>query len=109
MTNRTGIMPLLLGVAGMLAAGTSIAAAAGDPRGQKLAEQYCTRCHVIDQSGKAGWTNAPSFMSLANRPGTTMQSLEKVIGQPHMDMVNLPRPPAETQAIAAYIMSLRTQ
>jgi cytochrome c553 len=76
-------------------------------RGQALAQANCTRCHVIDRSGSAGWTNAPSFASIARRPTTTMQSLESTITQPHMKMVNLPRSPDEAREIAAYIMSLK--
>ena len=76
-------------------------------KGQALAQANCTRCHVITGSGKAGWTNAPSFASIANRPNLTMASLEQVIRQPHMKMLNLPRSPAEARQIATYIMSLR--
>ena len=76
-------------------------------QGAALARTYCARCHVIDSSGKAGWTNAPPFLALANRPGTSMASLQATIGRPHEKMVNLPRPPAESQQIASYILSLR--
>ncbi len=76
-------------------------------KGHALAQANCARCHVVTASGKAGWTNAPSFGSIANRPTTTMASLEQVVEQPHMKMVNLPRSPAEARQIAAYIMSLR--
>jgi len=81
---------------------------AGDAaRGQALAQANCARCHVIDRSGSAGWTNAPSFAAIARRPTTTMQSLEATIEQPHMKMVNLPRSPSEARQIAAFIMSFK--
>ena len=76
-------------------------------RGRSLAQANCARCHVVTPSGKAGWTNAPSFVSIANRPNTTAASIEQVVQQPHVHMLNLPRGPAEARQLAAYIMSLR--
>jgi len=76
-------------------------------RGRALAQENCARCHVIDRSGSAGWTNAPSFASIAARPTTTMQSLEAIITKPHMKMVNLPQSPVDARAIATFIMSFR--
>lgn len=75
--------------------------------GQKLAQQYCAECHVIAPNGKRGWTDAPAFDAIANRPGTTAQTLAAVIERPHMHMENTERPPAEANEIAAYILSLR--
>lgn len=75
--------------------------------GQKLAQQYCAECHVIAPNGKRGWTDAPAFDAVANRPGTTMPTLTTFIERPHMHMENTGRPPAEANEIAAYILSLR--
>jgi len=75
--------------------------------GQQLAEQYCVECHVVSPSGKSGWTDAPAFDAIANRPDTTLQTLSTIIERPHLNMMNTGRPPEEARDIAAYIMGLR--
>ncbi|HBK06949.1 MAG TPA: cytochrome C [Acetobacteraceae bacterium] len=75
--------------------------------GQTLAEQYCARCHMIAPSASKGWTDAPAFDAIANRPTTTLANLTTFIQQPHMHMLNTGRPPAEASALATYILSLR--
>ncbi|OYV33933.1 MAG: hypothetical protein B7Z80_22615 [Rhodospirillales bacterium 20-64-7] len=62
---------------------------------------------MVTPSSKRGWTEAPAFEALANRPGTTVAALSAVIQKPHMKMLNTGRPPKEAQAIAAHIMTLR--
>ena len=78
-------------------------------RGQALAEKFCTQCHAIVRNGPAGWTDAPSFAAIADRPTTTAAWLNAVIQQPHMHMLaeSVPRSRAEANDIAAYILSLR--
>lgn len=108
---RAGHAAILAGVLATALAGFSAGGHAADSdavKGKALAQANCVRCHVITPSGKASWTNAPSFSAIANRPGVTKQSLERTIGQPHMKMLNLPRGPAETRQLSAYILSLRT-
>ena len=75
--------------------------------GLKLAQQYCVACHQIAPSSKRGWTDAPAFEAIANRPGSTTEMLSAKIQQPHMKMLNTERPAAEASDIAVYIMSLR--
>lgn len=76
-------------------------------QGQMLAEQACVKCHVVAAAGGTGWTDAPSFLSLANRDGASAAKLSVFIQQPHMHMLDVARPPNEANALAAYIMSLR--
>jgi cytochrome c2 len=75
--------------------------------GQKLAEQLCSECHVVVPNGHAGWTDAPAFDVIANRPGNTAAKLSAFIQKQHMHMLNTARPRGEANAIAAYIVSLR--
>jgi cytochrome c len=75
--------------------------------GQALAQQYCAECHIVVPSGNRGWTDAPAFVEIANRQGTTQAKLSAFIQTPHMHMLNTDRPPHEADAISAYIMSLR--
>jgi hypothetical protein len=67
------------------------------------------RCHPIAPTGKRGWTDAPAFEAIANRPCSTTETLSATIQQPHMKMLNIGRPVAEANDIAVYIMSLRKQ
>jgi len=87
-----------------------LAFAAPNPaNGRKLSQQFCAECHVVVPNGKAGWTDAPAFDAIANKPGTTTQFLRTFIQQPHMHMVNTGRPPGQAADIAAYILTLRTR
>jgi cytochrome c len=75
--------------------------------GLKLAQKYCAECHMISPSSSKGWTDAPAFDVIANRPGVTVATLDATIQKPHMKMLNTERPPAEANEIAVYIMTLR--
>jgi len=100
----------VLGVACALA---TLAAPAGAQspeqarKGFQLADRYCAGCHVIVRDGPAGWTDAPSFAAIADRPGVTAAWIEGVVMQPHLHMLNLPRGRADARVLAAYILSLR--
>jgi hypothetical protein len=63
--------------------------------GQMLAQSYCDQCHVIVRDGPAGWTGAPSFAAIADRPTTTAVSLQAFMEKPHMEMLHLARSPSE--------------
>jgi mono/diheme cytochrome c family protein len=75
--------------------------------GAKLAEQYCAACHVVAPNGAGGWTDAPKFEDVANRPNVSAAKLSAFIQQEHMHMVNTGRPRSEADELAAYILSLR--
>lgn len=77
--------------------------------GHHLATTLCARCHVIARTGAGGWTNAPSFPAIADRPGATAQWLQATIEQPHIHMMYGGRSPTEAADLAAYILSLRQQ
>ena len=87
--------------------GAAWAATPAAQAGLKLAQQYCTECHVVVPSASPGWTDAPSFQTIANRPDWTVPVLSGFIQKPHMHMLNTGRPQAEASEIAAYIVSLR--
>jgi mono/diheme cytochrome c family protein len=75
--------------------------------GKKLAVQDCVQCHVVIPTGKPGWTDAPAFDVIANRPGATAARLSATVQKGHIHMLNDQRPKPEADAIAAYIISLR--
>jgi mono/diheme cytochrome c family protein len=86
-------------------------------RGDDLARLVCSTCHVVaaDQDfPPALQPPAPSFLDIANRPGTTAKSLRQFILITHWDLkstrVTMPNPrmrPEDASALADYIMSLR--
>jgi mono/diheme cytochrome c family protein len=84
-----------------------VCASAAPAPGLALSQQYCADCHMIAPSASKGWTDAPAFDAIANRPGTTVASLTAIIEKPHMKMLYTGRPPREAHDIATYIMSLR--
>jgi hypothetical protein len=75
--------------------------------GLALSQTYCAECHVVAPSAARGWTDAPAFDAIANRPDTTAAGISAFLQKPHMNMLNTERPANETHAIAAYIVSLR--
>jgi len=76
--------------------------------GHRLAEAYCSQCHVVVKNGPAGWTDAPSFSAIADRPTTTAAWLEEIIRKPHMHMLFVPRSRSDAADLAAYILSLKS-
>jgi mono/diheme cytochrome c family protein len=100
---------LLLIFAGAGLAGQAYAQAVPNTAaaGRALSEQYCVTCHVIDATNQKGWTDAPSFLAIANKPGTTAAGLSAIIQKPHVNMLNDQRPKPEADAMATYILSLR--
>jgi mono/diheme cytochrome c family protein len=83
------------------------AKAADVSEGRTLAQTVCGKCHEVVSSG-TGWTSAPSFAAIANKPTTTMASLEAIIQAPHPKMSpGATRSPSEAADLAAYILSLK--
>lgn len=91
----------------LAAPGLAAAETTAVKNGRKLAEQMCANCHAISPSTAAGWTDAPSFESIANRPDATELKLSLGIQKPHIHMLYDQRPENEANVLAAYIMSLR--
>ncbi len=97
-------------VAGALGALMAPLAQAADAKaGLKLSEKWCASCHVIGPGAVGGVSDAaPTFASIANRPGTSAESLQAFLADPHkaaMKGIVLPR--FEIDDLAAYIISLK--
>ena len=105
-TLRVALYGLVIAVVRVIA-GLSGAHAENVTEGSRLAQNLCSRCHVVTPDGPAGWTNAPSFAAIANKPTTTFASLQAIIQKPHMKMVGLARSPSEAADLAAYILTLK--
>jgi mono/diheme cytochrome c family protein len=125
---RIGLRPLRRGsvFAAVVAASMGFHAAradAGEPardpvaRGEQLARQQCSACHVVASDQELPPLRrlpTPSFYEIANRPKTTWQSLEHFIGTTHWDMKTVPMTMPdqlltkdERAAVSRYILSLR--
>jgi mono/diheme cytochrome c family protein len=85
----------------------------GDPqKGRQLALEACVSCHIVaaDQDIKPLVPNyGPSFFAVANKPGTTAQSLSGFLAHQHR-LANMPAPQLTAPQIAdvtSYILTLR--
>ncbi len=86
-------------------------------RGESVARSLCAACHVVasDQEFSPLLDHpGPSFKDVANRPGTSIASLQKFISSTHwnvdtipMEMPNPQLGAEDTSAVAHYILSLR--
>jgi mono/diheme cytochrome c family protein len=103
--HHSGALLLATGLA--LPAGRAAAAPDAVAEGRSLAEGLCARCHAIAPNRPNRWTDAPSFESIANRPGMTRTWLVDFIPKPHMHMSAWNYNPTQVDSIAAYILSLR--
>ena len=114
-----------LGAAVLLAALYAVTPSAGAQsghrsisRGEEIARSVCSTCHQVaaDQEFPPLLEQpTPSFTEIANRPGTSVRSLEHFITMTHwneesipMKMPNPMLTPGDTAAVAHYILSLRT-
>lgn len=96
-------MPVIVGLA-LLA----LPAAAQDPSvGRSLAVRWCIACHVVEPNQRTATDNAPSFRSIAARPGTTAGSLDRYLSIGHTLMPDFSLSSRERDALVAYILSLR--
>lgn len=76
--------------------------------GHRLADAWCTQCHAIEPHMAGMFNQAPSFESIANRHGTTALSLKVFLKTSHQNMPDLVIAPDQADALANYILSLKT-
>jgi cytochrome c len=89
-------------------AGGAKLAAHSASEGHRLAEAWCKPCHAIEPHMAGLLDQAPSFEAIANRHGTTALSLKVFLKTSHQNMPNLVIAPDQADAIANYILSLKT-
>ena len=86
-------------------------------RGEGYARLICTACHVVAETQEFPpllQPPAPSFEEIANRPGTTVDSIRHFVTHTHWDMKTLPMKMPDVMltneqatAVARYLVSLR--
>ena len=81
---------------------------AADPdNGERLAQRWCTACHVVasDQRGPTG--EAPPFRTIAAKPDFDAARLAFFLMDPHPKMPNMQLSRTEAGDLAAYIATLK--
>jgi hypothetical protein len=86
-------------------------------RGEHIARLICSACHLVaaDQEYPPMLNHpAPDFRDIANRPGTTADSVQRFVTHTHwnfeaipLSMPDMMLSKDETRAVALYITSLR--
>jgi mono/diheme cytochrome c family protein len=76
--------------------------------GHRLAEAWCKPCHAIEPHMASLFDQAPSFEVIANRHGTTARSLKVFLKTSHQNMPDLIVAPDQADALASYILSLKS-
>jgi mono/diheme cytochrome c family protein len=98
------VASLVIAVAGPAAT----SALAADPdHGETLVRRWCVECHLVAADQKAATTDAPSFASIAKRPGFEPAKVEFFLRDPHPKMPNMTLGRTEAADIAAYIATLK--
>jgi mono/diheme cytochrome c family protein len=78
------------------------------PEGRRIAQQWCAACHAIGPGQPPPQGDAtPPFPLVAAMPATTETSLRVFLQTPHVGMPNFQLSRVETDALVAYILSLR--
>jgi len=88
-----------------------IAAAQTQPtvgEGQRIARQWCANCHMVSlDMPPPDNDSAPSFPAIAAMSTTTETGLRVFLQTPHSNMPNYQHSRGETDAVVAYLLSLR--
>jgi hypothetical protein len=120
---RVIVFAAMMSVLSMLVPELSLAAPAGGgadsvAAGRNLAKNLCSTCHDVSANQEfppAMLNPAPTFVSIANRPGTTRAGVQKFLATPHGDVTSFPQKMPDLMLTgmqkewaASYILSLRS-
>jgi mono/diheme cytochrome c family protein len=82
--------------------------ALADPEnGQRLAERWCSACHVVATNQQRASVDVPPFSTIARAPGFNAQQLAFFLLEPHPKMPSMSLSRKEATDIADYIKRLR--
>jgi mono/diheme cytochrome c family protein len=85
---------------------SSVALADAD-NGRRLAEQWCSACHVVATTQQRASADVPPFSTIAHAPGFNAQRLAFFLLEPHPKMPSMNLSRKEATDIAEYIKQLR--
>jgi mono/diheme cytochrome c family protein len=78
--------------------------------GRKLAETWCSSCHLVGEThGVVVSNGAPTFAAIAADKSITVLSLRAFLQTPHARMPDLHLSREEVDDLASYILSLRAR
>lgn len=84
--------------------------AAAVSAGRALGLKWCSSCHLVESGQPTPPSDAaPSWYAIAKDPGTTEGGLHAFFATPHKQMPNIMLTRQETDAIVAYILSLKSR
>ena len=83
------------------------AVAADAANGERLAERWCSACHVVTSTQRQANADAPPFQEIAKRPAFSESGLTTFLLDPHAKMPNMNLARTEAADIAAYVAKLR--
>ena len=81
----------------------------GVAEGHRLADAWCKRCHATESHVLEMPGEPPSFQAIANQPGVTELALKVFFRTSHKDMPNIVIGPDQADALASYILSLKSK
>jgi mono/diheme cytochrome c family protein len=89
----------------VLVANSAVAADAGN--GERLAERWCSACHVVTNTQRQANADAPPFEEIAKRATFSESGLTTFLLNPHAKMPDMNLTRFEAGDIAAYVAKLR--
>jgi mono/diheme cytochrome c family protein len=102
-TIHTPLAPAL--ILSILVTSSAVGADAGN--GERLAERWCSACHVVTNIQRQANADAPPFQEIAKRPNFSESGLTTFLLDPHAKMPNMDLTRIEAGDIAAYVARLR--
>jgi cytochrome c len=77
--------------------------------GHRLAKAWCESCHAVESHVLEMPNEPPSFQAIANSPGITPLALKVFFRTSHKNMPNLVIGQDQADALANYILSLKSK
>lgn len=99
-------MRLAAAVALASAAGAAPVLGADANNGERLALRWCSPCHVVSPAQVQASADAPTFVTIARRPGFSADKLAYFLLEPHPKMPNMGLTRTDAADLAAYIEKL---
>lgn len=91
-------------------ASVASAAFAGDAaEGLRLAQKWCSACHIVNGGQVDASDAAPPFAQIANDPAKTPETLAIWLAAPHSPMPDLNLSQDEIDDLIAHIQSLKAE
>ncbi len=108
---RAGLfLPVIPVVFAALLAPVTVARAADALAGKRIADRWCTSCHVVEGPAQGrpghGTDAVPTLASIAHDPQRGPDWLRQWLTSPHPPMPNLNLSRAEIDDVVAYLQSL---